>query len=327
MFNRYWLHILAVGGCLAVGAYLFWAFVRPVTNEQYCKAPTSKDYPKEAKQAPQDGAGNLAVLERLARSVESISAQTDPIDKTERELSDLAAQQDMSCWGFWMMTASFAQVLVGIGGIGVVIVTIRQSRRALGIGQRSLKEARYASQVVVSKDRAFVFVDDILLEQITNKERDAVLSFSATVVWKNSGTTPTKAFRSYVNTNLWVFPLPPEFTHQDFGTAQARAVIPPQASLPSGALLIEYGWGVTAARRDNQPRSGVLMIWGWCEYNDVFPGTPRHRTEFCRQVIINNDPTVVTKDLGVRHFPVTDYNSHDDECLKPILTNPIHDES
>jgi len=324
MSRSNWLYVIALGGCLALGAGAITLFL-PWANHQYCKAPGAQDRPAPGKDSVGGVSPKPTSFERVASALEAIGQATDPPDKTQREISDLAAQQDMSCWAFWMMAASFAQVFVGVFGTIALVFTILQGRKALGIGQDSVVATRESTAVTLAKDRAFVFVDDIVFE----RDPDTT-GLGARIVWKNGGATPTKAFRSYVNINYWVYPLPKQFEYQDIGQAPIqRALVGPQATMKSGLLPIDSQYADVAYQRSQKGRShgACLLIWGWCEYNDVFAGTKRHRTEFCREVIISNPGNPDILGIGALHFPTTKYNNTDDECLKPLQTNPPHDGS
>lgn len=73
-----------------------------------------------------------------------------------------------------------------------------------------------------------------------------------------------------------------------------------------------------------------LYFYGWCEYDDVFQGTSRHRTEFCLKLV----PIQRLSDAveGAKRSAVTlryhpEHNGADNDCLKPIKTgsrkNPL----
>lgn len=180
MSRSYWLPIIALGGCLGLG----FAFFLPWSNNEYCKAPSAQDRPTTAQQDIKPKSTPAGFSERVARSVEAISQANDPQDKTEREISDLAAQQDMACWAFWMMLGTFAQVFVGMAGIAAVVASIVQGRRALKIGMVSNKAARAAVRVsqntakrelraylspAIIKDDPFVWGENLgLILAITN---------------------------------------------------------------------------------------------------------------------------------------------------------------
>ncbi len=323
MSQKFWLSAVALGGCLALGAV---GLLGSTHYQQACKIP-SEERSSEASNTPNKTSSESDVFERIARSLEVISAAADTPEKAEREIADLIAQQDMACWAYWMVLISSAQAVVGIFGLAALIVTVRQGQRALRIGRDSIKAARQSTDATISKDRAFVFVDNIEVHQITDEHRTKVLSYYAVVRWKNAGTTPTKAFRNCVNIRLWPDPLPEDaLKFECYAKEFTRAVIGPGATINSGGLPIEFSTAM-AAYQDQERMKWHLLVWGWCEYNDVFIGTPRHRTEFCRKILVNVHPEKLEGNLGIKHFPFTKYNNTDDECVHPLATNPPNDGS
>jgi hypothetical protein len=61
-------------------------------------------------------------------------------------------------------------------------------------------------------------------------------------------------------------------------------------------------------------------LWGWAEYNDIFEGTPRHRTEFCADVLVSPDQKAA--DFGITLAVCPKYNGADDEAMKKPITIP-----
>jgi hypothetical protein len=57
-------------------------------------------------------------------------------------------------------------------------------------------------------------------------------------------------------------------------------------------------------------------LWGWIEYDDIFPGSIRHRTEFCFQIIFERLPP--TNEGWIRFEPYSRFNAADSDCLRPI---------
>jgi hypothetical protein len=57
-------------------------------------------------------------------------------------------------------------------------------------------------------------------------------------------------------------------------------------------------------------------FWGWVEYDDIFYGTMRHRTEFCFQ--IGTTRLQPTNEFWVAFTPHSAFNAADDECRRPI---------
>ena len=56
-------------------------------------------------------------------------------------------------------------------------------------------------------------------------------------------------------------------------------------------------------------------IYGWIEYNDVFPNTSRHRTEWCLQITVVGDITN-SQAAPLLFMNYSKYNGTDDECLR-----------
>ena len=56
-----------------------------------------------------------------------------------------------------------------------------------------------------------------------------------------------------------------------------------------------------------------IYIWGWVEYDDVFPRAPRHRTEFCVKLRVVADIEAGEADAIIwDHYKR--FNNADDEC-------------
>jgi hypothetical protein len=57
--------------------------------------------------------------------------------------------------------------------------------------------------------------------------------------------------------------------------------------------------------------SKFIYIWGWIEYNDVFPNTKRHRTEFCFEVLVSG-PANRRENISFRHYIF--FNNAESDC-------------
>jgi hypothetical protein len=61
-----------------------------------------------------------------------------------------------------------------------------------------------------------------------------------------------------------------------------------------------------------------IFIWGWAEYDEVFPGKPRHRTEFFVELKLVGDPE--TPDFNHLVLSIeTRHNGADEECGQRYL--------
>ena len=55
-------------------------------------------------------------------------------------------------------------------------------------------------------------------------------------------------------------------------------------------------------------------FWGWIEYDDIFEGTFRHRTEFCFNIERIRFPETGEVAMGLRPYPR--FNAMDGDCLR-----------
>lgn len=62
-------------------------------------------------------------------------------------------------------------------------------------------------------------------------------------------------------------------------------------------------------------RNKHLYIWGWIDYNDVFSGTPRHRTEFAYEVCVRADPCDENSD-AFRTPHLWKHKGADQDCMR-----------
>jgi hypothetical protein len=109
-----------------------------------------------------------------------------------------------------------------------------------------------------------------------------------------------------------------DFDFPDFsGDHTIGMLIGPHSTV--NALPLEIGAGDL---EEVIARRGHLYVWGWAEYNDVFADTPRHRTEFCNEVVISRDPARV---IAVNFAVYKKYNGADEDCVKvpaPVTAEP-----
>ena len=74
------------------------------------------------------------------------------------------------------------------------------------------------------------------------------------------------------------------------------------------APLLDIESSVLRQVRDLQ---GRVLVWGWVEYDEVFGNSPRHRTEFCYQLVVTGSPASWVGFSQYRAF-----NGADEDCTK-----------
>ncbi|GEM_PF-3468615 len=171
--------------------------------------------------------------------------------------------------------------------------------------RQMVKETMKSSQNV---QRAFVFIKNIDVMVIPHQIKTIIIP-----VWENSGDTPTKKMRNYVNWQYFPTDIPQHFDFPDhFGEESTAMIIGPHATIPASPLEIEniYIDNILAGQ-------GHLYIWGWAEYNDVFDKTIRHRTEFCNEVLISK---MADNKVNFRFRLYRLHNGADGDCFKKLIT-------
>jgi hypothetical protein len=176
------------------------------------------------------------------------------------------------------------------------------------------RAARVSEDALTKLERAFVSFSTktvALSDPITN----VIHTYRITMEVKNSGHTPTKGYYSHASWDGFLGDIPKDFTYPDKGVSgeepkpNVPGFIGPGENVSSGRLFIPIAF-MEAARQGHIR----LYVWGWAEYDDVFVGTPPHRTEFCNEVVVTADPYVQGQEMpfGLRiAFP---HIGADDEC-------------
>jgi hypothetical protein len=182
--------------------------------------------------------------------------------------------------------------------------------RTADIAKRSLTEVQ----------RAFVFVESFDLKQLPGADPER--PFYCSNVWKNSGTTRTVRGRNYISWKPFGEPLPEDFSFPDINQNHKEypsLLIGPGGTIIGQMLEIPFQYVRRAAEQECH-----LYVWGWCEYNDVFPGTRRHRTEFCVKIQPVSKPFDAEEPgkhaAGLQFSYHTKHNGADEDCLKPVRT-------
>src|SRR5437868_9660299 len=230
-----------------------------------------------------------------------------PTDAEKQKCYDAAQKsghKSEECKSLWERTTSdpvafFTLWLVIFTGvlaastIGLWIVTARAARD----GERA---ANIAEAALVKLERAFVSFRFSVSALVVDPMLPHVASaWQISIVWSNSGKTPTRGLHTHVSWDHFAAELPADFSFPDvwFDPNAPRmnpvSYIGPLDTITSDTLTIESG--VLDAERQGHL---CIYIWGWVEYDDIFDNTPPHRTEFCHRVRVFRDPYVFTPNAG-----------------------------
>lgn len=192
--------------------------------------------------------------------------------------------------------------------------------QAIGLGATVLLTMfglSLAHRALTRVERAFVFVEDYKLEKVG----DYLVVRPA---WKNSGSTP--AMKMIIRAAWKHFPKPLEaYDFPDIDEhGNVAAKFSDVRSMFLGPNNTAYGNGIRIPVHYIRMLAAgecAIYLWGWAEYDDVLGGR-RHRTEFCRELIVThtepaNDPEqpgALRMNYSLRgHWQ---HNGADSQCMK-----------
>jgi hypothetical protein len=138
----------------------------------------------------------------------------------------------------------------------------------------------------------------------------SIHAYELSFILKNGGQTPATGVVTNISLNKFPTGIPDNFDFPD-SDAFGHGLIGPQIewrtpskSVPSGEM---------EAIGLDQPK---WYLWGWVEYNDIFFGTLRHRTEFCFEIERRRLPA--TNEFWIGFMPHSRFNAAEEDCLRPI---------
>jgi hypothetical protein len=301
---------------------------------QQAPAPTSVSEQPDALTSDKPGAGEpkqatqppiiVNVLPAPKTDAEAEHERQERAEKAEldRQLVHLTA--DLASFTAWLVYATAALVVATAGLAIFAYVQARDMKESLAIAKvaadASAKSAGVAERALTTLERAFVYFSRWDLEQLPVREDDPSRPYYCTIRWMNTGRTQAKRFIQYINWKAF-----------DPGTgpdAIGFADLPGPPAFPTmigpGAEHIGHRHAIGSEYiKAALMGQWVIYVWGWCEYNDVFQGSPRHRTEFCirldaMEVEIEGEPGKRRAVLQFRSH--AQYNGADEDCLRPVQT-------
>jgi len=192
-------------------------------------------------------------------------------------------------------TLSFISIIL-------VLIAIRQTRKAQFLSEESLNLARNNSQREL---RAYVVQDGISFTSHFDPEK-GVRWLRLTAKWRNAGNTPTVDLAVQVWPLLSEKEMPGDFTFDKY-------VEPGPAALAAGGVIESDALTLTA-KDGRGVRDGKLFfyIWGWARYRDVFDGSAQHQTRFCVRITMLGEPALPISDTNVLQIFSSPVGIHND---------------
>jgi hypothetical protein len=219
-------------------------------------------------------------------------------------------------------TYTLCLVLVALAQAGLFVWQLIYMRRGIDDAGVSADAAKKAAQAAVEQvditrsgtattERAYVFCEHIEAVGTGEYGTEEVTKWSFTCIWRNSGKTPTQYAVANVNSRYdpHAGELPFDFKYPDYGNKERISIGP-------NAIMHTMAFDVTSKDlRSIQNNKAKMFIWGWIEYNDIFDGTGRHRSEFCFELVVVGNP--IYKAGGFRYRRHGPFNGIDEECFYP----------
>lgn len=208
-------------------------------------------------------------------------------------------------------------IVFGVGGVLAALSLSAWAALAASRAARAARDqARMSRDALVGSERAFVFVQSFRAETVHDaSEGNKIRGWNIFVEWKNSGKTATRNCVQRGNYKEFNRPLSADFDFPNLEVSEYQwQLIGPNATLQSGKYFIPVD-------KVLKIRAGELnaYLWGWIEYNDVFPNTPRHRTEYGYKIVAAG---ASPEDIAIGNTPTPRHNAAERECFHKVISTP-----
>ena len=223
-----------------------------------------------------------------------------PCDNPKSETdSDLCQQwrmaeaaEEMADWTLGQLISTSVEVVLIFIAIGVALYAGYWARRAAKAGDKTVKVASIAVQDTRESNerqlRAYVCNRAVGWKRARDEATKQFTGFAVKIDWENCGTTPASRCLGYTNSSL--FPedtLPSDFAYPD--ATSGRSQVTEMGYIGPGQQIHSTLYFDPADIKLVAQKKRYLFVWGWLEYDDIFEGSPRHRSETCVRVDISPD--------------------------------------
>ncbi len=199
---------------------------------------------------------------------------------------------------FWAdPIATFTGLLFVVTFFQAIFTVLSFNESRLANEAAKFAELNSTSALILS-NRPYVFVRDFIPIPVGNPS--APDGWRCVIMWENSGATPTQDLRMWVNWGSYASPLPSNFEFPDLGDrrGESATIIPPRGQTSTIVFTLDFQHAIALMNKQ-----AFTYIWGWAEYKDIFPNTPKRRTEFCVQVVaslLSSEPPTMMVEF--RHY-------------------------
>jgi hypothetical protein len=239
-------------------------------------------------------------------------------DKTPNDIMTPEEADDrIARYTLWLAVLTGGLVIAS----SIQFVFLYRADKTARIAATAVKDqASLTREAMTRTQRAFVFVKHVcvghqinLVQATTGPLVEAVIGWNIGIQWENTGDTPTRDLVTHISLHEFQGEMPADYNFPELNKTTTKSLLGPKAVCFSPVFSISD----SQARQIFQGRNHLYM-WGWAEYDDVFPDSERHRTEFCYELLFI---APFPSKSSFTHRLHTRYNGADDECLKPLQTS------
>jgi hypothetical protein len=254
---------------VATGAGAFYGSLYSPAKKQYAAVSTSQGT-SEAYQGVTESLPDIALI---PDSVERAIANPTPQSGQDHEKRDLAAQESMAVWAFYM--ALFAGMTALITGVGTYFIAaqVKLTREAVEDTRRATGAMERQNNLMQATQRAWVIIEPEIL-YLNVKDR-GIVGVSCAVHFRNNGQTVARdvAFTAVVGTqNSGDLD---EVAQRMFERAAERAKCGKGTIMPTERLTFKQG--AFGGLFNPTPKvSQYVMIWAHVCYRIEGCDEPRH---------------------------------------------------
>jgi hypothetical protein len=205
-------------------------------------------------------------------------------------------------------TGNFFNLLIAFAVIAQVLIYRKQ-------WQVMKQSTDIAERALVAGQRAYVSVTFKAVAHMDG-ETSKITDYAFTPIWQNDGNTPTRDMRNHVSIRLFEGPIPRNWDVRDIwsdgvspdeGNRVALGIAPGRF-LEGQSIAVSLDEMVKIVSETK-----TALLWGWAEYDDVFPKTKKHVTRFAVQIAAAGNPHD-HQQLNFTYIFLPNYNCSDEEC-------------
>jgi hypothetical protein len=294
--------LLLLGFLIVWGLTDFSSTLATCQQEQYVKA----------QQSPEKGCGLAQSL-----SYRIVAAGVDWID-AKHDFVTAAATLIVALFTFTLWRATDKLWRAGEDQMALIA---RNAATQAADTKKAIATAIMSNQIAVTNAeqqlRAYITAKDVNIifhrepgrigTYTSDMSPGRVHTYGFAAILRNGGQTPGTNVTINVSCERFTKTLPADFVFPD-STSFGYGLIGPDSEMHTPTIRI--------AAPDFEASDGEWYLWGWVEYDDIFAGSIRHRTEFCFTIDRVRLSDSAEPIIGVS--PCQLFNAVDDGCMRPV---------